>query len=74
MTRPFAVYCVAALEINLLPGSGSALVALVVSLYSLVPVVILTVGAGLANGFLRKKDPIRSPPLSAINLRFDRVA
>ena len=64
------MYSTSAVDIVLLPFFGIWFVELLVSLYVLVPVVILTVGGGVVFGSLKKNEPIRSPNSSLIRRRF----
>ena len=59
--KPSDLYEVSAEDIKLLPGRGVAFVELLVTLNVLIPVEILTVGAGTVFGSFRKNDPIKSP-------------
>ena len=62
------VYVPSPLLVFKLPGNGSALVELDVSLNVFLPVLNLTAGAGVVFGFLKKKDPYTSPKVSVISL------
>ena len=73
-TIPLVVYEPSPLLIFKLPGNGSALVELEVSLNVFLPVVNLTAGGGDASGFLKKNDPNTSPNVSVISLISDTFA